>query len=280
MEQTYADLIPRIKTLQNKGINPGLVVILVGDDPSSQVYVRSKARRFKKLGLVSETIKLPADTSEAELLKLIDQYNHDSRFHGILVQMPVPPQIRSDVVIDAISPDKDVDGFHPENVGKLTSGNPRFVPCTPKGILRMLDYYDLSLAGKHVVVLGRSNIVGRPISILTSLKNDSGNATTTVCHSGTQDIVYFTKQADVVIAAIGRPEMVTGDYVKEGVVIIDVGINRIEDDSEKGYHLVGDVHADSVIPKSKAFTPVPGGVGLMTIAMLVENTVESAESLL
>ncbi len=275
--QVYNDLKPRIQQLQSKGIQPGLVVILVGDDPASHVYVRSKAKRFEKLGLVSETVLLPKDTSETELIQRINTFNQDPRFHGILVQMPVPPQIRADAVIQAIAPTKDVDGFHPENMGLLTTGHPRFIPCTPKGILRILKHYDISLSGKHVVVVGRSNIVGRPISILTSLKNDSGNATTTLCHSGTQNIPEFTRQADVIIAAIGQPNYITSDFVKKGAVLIDVGINRVPDDSEKGYHLVGDIDATSVSSLAKALTPVPGGVGPMTIAMLVENTVESAE---
>ncbi|NOZ75150.1 MAG: bifunctional 5,10-methylene-tetrahydrofolate dehydrogenase/5,10-methylene-tetrahydrofolate cyclohydrolase [FCB group bacterium] len=278
--QVYSDLEPRIKLLKRQGINPGLVVILLGDDPASQVYVRAKARRFQRLGLFSKTDFLPADTPETELIELIDSYNQDPLYHGILVQMPVPPHINSDAVIQAISPSKDVDGFHPENVGRLASGNPRFIPCTPKGILRILKHYEISLSGKHVVVIGRSNIVGRPMSILASLKNDTGNATTTLCHSGTRDIRHFTRQADVVIAAIGRSNYITGDFIKDGAIIIDVGVNRVADDSEKGYHLTGDVDADSVREKVRALTPVPGGVGPMTIAMLVENTVESAEALI
>ncbi|MFQ6613616.1 MAG: bifunctional 5,10-methylenetetrahydrofolate dehydrogenase/5,10-methenyltetrahydrofolate cyclohydrolase [Fidelibacterota bacterium] len=279
-EQVYSDLEPRLRRLQEHNINPGLVVILVGDDPASQVYVRSKARRFQKLGMLSKTELLPSDTPESELIRLIDRYNRDPQFHGILVQMPVPPHINQEAVIRAIAPHKDVDGFHPENVGLLTAGNPRFIPCTPKGILRILKQYDLSLSGKHVVIVGRSNIVGRPMSILASLKNNTGNATTTLCHSRTANIPRFTLQADVVIAAIGKPGFVTGDFIREGAIVIDVGVNRVPDESEKGYHLSGDVEAESVGKKAGAITPVPGGVGPMTIAMLVENTVESAEAYL
>ena len=191
--------------------------------------------------------------------------------------MPLPTHLNESVIIDALDPLKDVDGFHPENLGRLTAGRPRFVPCTPKGIMRILDFYKIDLSGKHVVVLGRSNIVGRPMSILTSLKETYSNATTTICHSGTTDIPYHTQQADILIAAIGVPEFVTSSHIKEGTVIIDVGINRVEDDSEKGYRLVGDVNFDSVNEKASAITPVPGGVGPMTIAMLMSNTVRATE---
>jgi methylenetetrahydrofolate dehydrogenase (NADP+)/methenyltetrahydrofolate cyclohydrolase len=201
----------------------------------------------------------------------------DNRFHGILVQLPLPKHIDEDTIISLINPVKDVDGFHPENVGYLTVGNPRFIPCTPKGIMRILSYYDVDLSGKHVVIIGRSNIVGRPVSILTSLKKSFSNATTTICHSGTQDIRYFTNQADVVVTAMGVPNFLDESFIKPGTVLIDVGINRVNDDSEKGYKLVGDIHAESVSEIAGALTPVPGGVGPMTIAMLVENTVEAAE---
>jgi len=193
--------------------------------------------------------------------------------------MPLPGHLNESVIIDAINPEKDVDGFHPDNLGRLTAGHPRFIPCTPKGIMRILEYYQLDPTGKHVVVLGRSNIVGRPISILMSLKQEFSNATTTICHSGTVDIPSFTRQADILIAAMGVPNFVKADYIKKDAVIIDVGINRVEDDSEKGYRLVGDVDFNGVSQKASAITPVPGGVGPMTIAMLVENTVEAAECL-
>jgi len=276
-QNVYKSLQTRIDSLKFSGCTPGLAVVLVGDDPASNVYVNSKTRRFNKLGLYSETIRLPANIGKDELLSQIQNLNSDDSFHGILVQMPLPTHLNESVIIDALDPLKDVDGFHPENLGRLTAGRPRFVPCTPKGIMRILDFYKIDLSGKHVVVLGRSNIVGRPMSILTSLKETYSNATTTICHSGTTDIPYHTQQADILIAAIGVPEFVTSSHIKEGTVIIDVGINRVEDDSEKGYRLVGDVNFDSVNEKASAITPVPGGVGPMTIAMLVENTVEAAK---
>jgi methylenetetrahydrofolate dehydrogenase (NADP+)/methenyltetrahydrofolate cyclohydrolase len=276
-QNVYKSLQTRIDSLKFSGCTPGLAVVLVGDDPASNVYVNSKTRHFNKLDLYSETIRLPANIGKDELLSQIQNLNSDDSFHGILVQMPLPTHLNESVIIDALDPLKDVDGFHPENLGRLTAGRPRFVPCTPKGIMRIMDFYKIDLSGKHVVVLGRSNIVGRPMSILTSLKETYSNATTTICHSGTTDIPYHTQQADILIAAIGVPEFVTSSHIKEGTVIIDVGINRVEDDSEKGYRLVGDVNFDSVNEKALAITPVPGGVGPMTIAMLVENTVEAAK---
>jgi len=273
----YEQLQPRIQNLISKGIIPGLAVVLVGDDPASQVYVRSKSRRFSNLELYSETIALPSDTSESDLISTIQKLNNDTKFHGILVQSPLPKHLDYNKILLEVDPNKDVDGFHPYNVGKLALGTPQFIPCTPKGVMRILDHYNIELKGKHVVVVGRSNIAGRPLSILTSLKTDSANATTTICHSGTPDIPAIAKQADVLIAAIGVPELIDNTYVKEGAVIIDVGINRVEDESEKGYKLVGDVNFESVQNLTSAITPVPGGVGPMTIAMLVENTVEAAD---
>jgi methylenetetrahydrofolate dehydrogenase (NADP+)/methenyltetrahydrofolate cyclohydrolase len=276
-QAVYADLESRIQALKERGVIPGLAVVLVGNDPASHIYVRSKTRRFAKLQLVSETVLLPEDTSETDLLRKIDELNRDSRYHGILVQLPLPVQIAPDRILEALDPRKDVDGFHPANVGRLTMGNPRFIPCTPKGILRLLRYYDVDLDGKHVVVVGRSNIVGRPMSILTSLKRSGANATTTLCHTGTINLKAYTRQADVIIAASGVPQLIDETYIQPGVVIIDVGINRVNDDTEKGYHLVGDVNQERVMGIAAAITPVPGGVGPMTIAMLVENTVEAAE---
>ena len=276
-QDVYNALQSRIDTLKSSGCTPGLAAVLVGDDPASNVYVNSKTRRFNKLGLFSESIRLPENISEDELLSKIKELNNDDRFHGILVQMPLPRHINESEIIESVDPLKDVDGFHPENLGRLTAGHPRFVPCTPKGIMRILEYYKIDPSGKHVVVLGRSNIVGRPVSILTSFKKSFSNATTTICHSGTKDIPYYSQQADILIAAIGVSEFVKADHIKDGAVIIDVGISRIEDDSEKGYKLVGDVDFDSVKDKASAITPVPGGVGPMTIAMLVENTVEAAK---
>ena len=274
----YKGLSERIHALREKGITPGLAVVLVGEDPASQVYVRSKTRTFKKLDLFTQTYRLPKDTSQDELLGLIAELNNDNSYHGILVQLPLPKHIESDKVINAIDPKKDVDGFHPENAGLLAIGRPRFIPCTPKGIMRILEQYKIDLNGKHVVVVGRSNIVGRPISILTSMKMDGANATTTICHSGTPNIQYHTKTADVIIVALGVPSFLDHEMIKKDAIVIDVGINRIDADNQKGYKLVGDADWQSIEKKASAATPVPGGVGPMTIAMLVENTVEAAEN--
>ena len=277
-EAVYENLLPRISKLKQNGITPGLAVILVGDDPASKVYVRSKERKFNKLELLSETFVLPSDIDENSLISKIHELNNDDRFHGILVQLPLPKHLDANKILFEMNPNKDVDGFHPVNIGKLASGIPQFIPCTPKGVMRIFEHYNIELSGKNVVVVGRSNIVGRPLSILTSLKTNYANATTTICHSGTPDIPKIAKQADVVIAAIGVPEMIDETYIKPGAVVIDVGINRVEDNSEKGYKLVGDVNFESVNGIASAITPVPGGVGPMTIAMLVENTVEAAEN--
>ena len=277
-ETVYTDLSIRVGSIIKKGVKPGLAAILVGDDPASNVYVRSKTKRFRSMGLHSDTITFHEDVSEDELLLTIDSLNHDKSFHGILVQFPLPEQINSQNIIRSILPEKDVDGFHPENVGLLTMGSPRFIPCTPKGIIRLLSQYEIELSGKHVVVIGRSNIVGRPVSILTSLKSSGANATSTICHSGTINIDDHTRCADVVITAMGSPNYLKGDMLKNGAVVIDVGINRIETGNDKGYKLIGDVQWDSIQDIASAATPVPGGVGPMTIAMLVENTVEAAES--
>ena len=277
-ETVYTDLSIRVGAIIKKGVKPGLAAILVGDDPASHVYVRSKTNRFRSMGLHSDTITFHEDVSEDELLLTIDSLNHDKSFHGILVQFPLPEQINSQNIIRSILPEKDVDGFHPENVGLLTMGSPRFIPCTPKGIIRLLSQYEIELSGKHVVVIGRSNIVGRPVSILTSLKSSGANATSTICHSGTINIDDHTRCADVVITAMGSPNYLKGNMLKNGAVVIDVGINRVETGNDKGYKLIGDVQWDSIQDIASAATPVPGGVGPMTIAMLVENTVEAAES--
>jgi len=274
----YDSLDQKIKSLRKNNIIPGLAVVLVGEDSASQVYVRSKTKTFNKLSLFTKTYRLPSASSERELLELIDDLNKNNLFHGILVQLPLPSHIDSDKVINRILPSKDVDGFHPENAGLLSIGKPRFIPCTPKGIMEILKYYKIKLDGKHVVVVGRSNIVGRPISILTSLKGENSNGTTTLCHSGTKDIGNHTKAADVVIVALGVPGFLKENMIKEGAVVIDVGINRVDDTSEKGYRLVGDVAWEEIYKKAAAITPVPGGVGPMTIAMLVQNTVEAAEN--
>ena len=273
----YESLAPRIITLKNNNIIPSLAAVLVGNNPASAVYVRSKERQFSNLKLHTKTFQLNQDSTELELLHLLDNLNHDDQYHGILIQLPLPRHIDAQKILWSINPRKDVDGFHPENAGLLAIGQPRYIPCTPKGIIKILEYENITLSGKHVVVIGRSNIVGRPISILTSLKEENSNGTTTLCHSGTLDMKRFTKQADVMIAALGRPNHITGDMLKPGAVVIDVGINRVNADNEKGYKLVGDVKWESIQGIASAATPVPGGIGPMTIAMLVENTVEAAE---
>ena len=277
-EHVYSQLKTRVDSLKKINIQPGLAAILVGSNPASKIYIKMKTKRFHSMGMKTETFKLSVDVKESHLLELIEKINNDPNFHGILVQLPLPKHIDSKSVINSIHPRKDVDGFHPENAGLLSIGTPRFIPCTPKGIMRMLEYYDISLHGKHVVVLGRSNIVGRPISILTSLKSKGSNATTTICHSGSENIEKHTREADVIIAALGVPNYLTKDMIKQDVIIMDVGINRIDDNSKKGYKIVGDACWEEVIQVSKAVTPVPGGVGPMTIAMLIENTIEAAEN--
>ena len=273
----YSSLESRISHLKDHGIVPGLAAVLVGNNPASEIYVKNKTKKFESLGLKTDVFRLEETVSEDELLSLISKLNTDSEFHGILVQLPLPKHIDSEKVLNAIFPTKDVDGFHPENAGLLSIGKPRFVPCTPKGIMFILKHFNIDLNGKHVVVIGRSNIVGRPISILASLK-ELGNATVTLCHSGTKDLKYFSKQADVLVAALGSPEFVDSSYIKEGACLVDVGINRIE--VEGNSKIVGDVNQDSVTGIASSLTPVPKGVGPMTIAMLVENTVLSAELLL
>lgn len=252
---------------------PGLVTILVGEDPASKVYVNMKIKACAEIGMHSKIEKLDASISETELLKIIDSYNNDPLFHGILVQLPLPKHIDEDKVIESINPEKDVDGFHPISVGKLVIGKDTFKSCTPYGIMELLKRYKIETKGKHVVVVGRSNIVGKPIANMLVQKEDGANAIVTVCHSAATDISFFTKQADILIAAVGRANLITKDMVKDGVVVIDVGINRIDDPiSKKGYKIVGDVEFDGVASKSSYITPVPGGVGPMTIAMLLSNT--------
>ena len=273
----YSSLEDRIAELKKHDIVPGLAAVLVGSNPASEIYVRNKTKKFEALGLKTELYRLDENVSEQELLSLIDKLNSDSEFHGILVQLPLPKHIDSEKVLNAIAPTKDVDGFHPENAGLLSIGKPRFIPCTPKGMMYILKHFNIDLNGKHVVVIGRSNIVGRPISILASLK-ELGNATVTLCHSGTKDLKCYSKQADVLVAALGSPEFVDASYIKEGACLLDVGINRIERDGKS--KIVGDVNQESVMGIASSLTPVPKGVGPMTIAMLVENTVLSAELLL
>jgi methylenetetrahydrofolate dehydrogenase (NADP+)/methenyltetrahydrofolate cyclohydrolase len=252
---------------------PGLAVVLVGEDPGSQVYVRNKEKGCRRVGYHHVTHRLPADTPEVEVLDLVQRLNADPAIDGILVQMPLPAHMDSDRVLAAVDPDKDVDGFHPYNLGLLVAGKPQTVACTPKGVLRLLEHYDIPVQGKRVAVVGRSVIVGRPMSLLLNLKGRLGDATVTMCHSRTPDLPAVTRQAEILVAALGVPEFLRREHVAPGAVVIDVGINRIEDPgSKKGWRLVGDVAAAEMVDHAAALTPVPGGVGPMTIAMLLENT--------
>ncbi len=276
-EEMQAEMMAEVEKLKAKGVTPGLSVVLVGEDPASKVYVRNKARTCKKMGIRSKQYNLDATASEEEVLDRVHKLNADDSVHGILVQMPLPKQIDEGKVINAISPDKDVDGFHPVNVGKMVVGEPGFLPCTPHGVQQLLLRSGIDLAGKHVVVVGRSNIVGKPVANILLQKKERANATVTVCHTGTSDIGSHTREADIIIAAAGRPNTVTVDMVKDGVVVVDVGVNRVDDASSKrGYKLVGDVDFDAVKEKAAAISPVPGGVGPMTITMLMHNTITSA----
>jgi len=258
-----------------KGV-PGLVAILIGDDPASELYVNSKSKACNEIGMKTVTEKRSADTSEKEVLSLIEYYNNNNEFHGILVQLPLPKHICEDRIIEAISPKKDVDGFHPISVGNLVIGKEAFRSCTPAGVQELLIRYNIETKGKHVVVLGRSNIVGKPIANILLQKKEHANSIVTVCHSAATDVSYYTRQADILIAAMGSPKFVKADMVKDGVAVIDVGINRVEDGTtKKGYRVVGDVDFDEVSKKAAYITPVPGGVGPMTIAMLLKNTFEA-----
>ncbi|MGD8306534.1 MAG: bifunctional methylenetetrahydrofolate dehydrogenase/methenyltetrahydrofolate cyclohydrolase FolD [Ignavibacteria bacterium] len=255
---------------------PGLVTILVGNDPASKIYVNSKGKACKEIGMLSKIEEIPATISEVELLGLVESYNNNPDYHGILVQLPLPEHINEDKIIEAILPEKDVDGFHPISIGKLVIGKDTFRSCTPAGIQELLIRYKIETKGKHIVVLGRSNIVGKPIANIMLQKQDHANSIVTICHSAAPDVSLFTKQADILIAAIGVPEFVKANMVKDDVVVIDVGINRVEDSSKsKGYRIVGDVAFDEVSKKASYITPVPGGVGPMTIAMLLKNTYKS-----
>jgi methylenetetrahydrofolate dehydrogenase (NADP+)/methenyltetrahydrofolate cyclohydrolase len=256
---------------EKTGIVPGLAVILVGEDPASQVYVGRKAKACAEVGFLSREYKLSADTSEAKLLNLISELNADKVIHGILVQLPLPQHIHTNKIIAAIDPQKDVDGFHPYNVGGLVSGDPLFVPCTPRGIMELISHTGTELSGKEAVVVGRSNIVGKPMALLLLAQH----ATVTICHSRTKDLPAVTRRADVLIAAVGKPEMIKANMIKEGAVVIDVGVNRLESGK-----LVGDVAFNEVAPKASYITPVPGGVGPMTIAMLMKNTLDAARNML
>jgi len=271
------ELKVEIAELRDKGVTPGLAAVLVGDNPASQTYVRSKEKACERVGVYSDVRRLPADLPEEDLIALVEELNNDPKIHGILVQLPLPGHIDEGKVLLKINPDKDVDGFHPVNVGKMVVGEPGFLPCTPHGIQMLLIRSGIETKGKHVVVVGRSNIVGKPIANILLQKKEGANAVVTVVHTAAPDMSYFTRQADILIVAAGRPEMITADMVKEGVVVIDVGINRVDDPSrERGYRLTGDVDFAGVSEKASHITPVPGGVGPMTITMLLHNTVESA----
>jgi len=277
-EQMRADLSVEIEKLKAQGTTPGLAVVLVGEDPASQVYVRMKGKACEKLGMHSETIKLPENTSEAELLSVIDRLNKDPKIHGFLVQLPLPKQIDEQPVLLSILPEKDVDGFHPVNVGKVAIGDPTgFRPATPYGVQQMLIRCGATIEGAHVVIMGRSNLVGRPLAALLTQKAKGANATVTMCHSRTKNIAEFARQADILVAAMGMPEFVGADMIKPGAIVIDVGTSRVDDPSaEKGYRIAGDVDFNAVLEVASAVTPVPGGVGPMTITMLLYNTVQAA----
>ena len=268
-----ADGVSRLKA--EKGVVPGLAVILVGDNPASVSYVTAKEKACREAGMLSREVRLGAETTEPELLDLVKALNEDPAIHGVLVQLPLPKHISEKAVIDAIAPEKDVDGFTPVNVGRMIIGDDCFLPCTPHGIIKLIEFAGMDIRGKHAVVIGRSNIVGKPVAALLSRRET--NATVTLCHTGTRDLAHFTRDADIVVVAAGRPGTLTGDMLKEGAVVIDVGVNRIPDASRpKGFRLVGDADFESCAAVAGAITPVPGGVGPMTITMLLWNTLQAA----
>ena len=273
-----AELKAKVAKLKEDGIVPGLAVVLVGEDPASKSYVTAKERACEEIGIYSDDNRLDADTSQEKLMALVNKLNNDPKINGILVQLPLPKHLNESEVLLAIDPNKDVDGFHPINVGKMVVGEKAFLPCTPHGIIQLLFRNDVKIEGAQVVIVGRSNIVGKPVANMLIQKNATGNATVTVCHTRTKNLTDHTRRADIVIAAAGRPNTVTADMIKDGAVVIDVGVNRVEDATRKrGYRLVGDVDFEAVKEKASLITPVPGGVGPMTITMLLYNTVESAE---
>lgn len=268
----------QIRVLHSKGIHPRLTAILVGEDPASKVYIRNKEQACLQAGLDHETLRLPTETTENDLLTHIRRLNADPAVSGILVQLPLPKTIQESAIIEAIEPRKDVDCFHPENIGRLMTGEARFLPCTPAGVVELLVREGIPTDGRHVVIVGRSNIVGKPLANMLIQKSPRGNATVTLCHTATLDLGYFTRQADILIVAVGKPERITGEMIKPGAVVIDVGINRINDTSApSGFRLCGDVHFESAARVASAITPVPGGVGPMTIVMLLHNTLKAAE---
>ncbi len=277
--QVYAELRERLRRLQERGIVPGLAMVRVGQDPASVSYMKQKEKSCQEVGIRSETIVFPEDTPETRLLEEIQRLNTDPKFHGIIVQLPLPRHIDARKVIEAIDPKKDVDCFHPANVGKLFIGEPYLLPCTPHGVWQTLLRSGYSPEGKHVVICGRSNINGKPLFAILIQKKAGANATVTVCHTGTPNLAYFTRQADILIAAMGAPRAITADMVREGAVVIDVGVNRVPDPTKKsGFRLVGDTDFEALVEKVEAITPVPGGVGPMTVAMLLWNTVTACEA--
>ena len=272
------ELKEKVKEIKaKKGITPGLAMVRVGEDPGSVSYVSAKSKASDELGIYSETIVYPIDTTEEEVLAKVEELNKDPKFHGILVQLPLPKHIDSDKILNTIDPRKDVDGFHPVNVGRLLIGEPYFMPCTPHGVQELLIRSGNSPEGKHVVICGRSNIVGKPVMAILMQKKKGANATVTVVHTGTKDMASITRQADILIAAMGRPKAITADMVKEGVVVIDVGVNQVGTTAEGKRILVGDSDFEAIKEKAKAITPVPGGVGPMTVTMLMTNTVRAAD---
>lgn len=277
--RTRAEIAAGVAELKaSRGVTPGLAVILVGDNPASVSYVTAKEKACREAGMYSREIRLPSETPEVDLVKLVRELNEDPAIHGILVQLPLPKGISEQAVIDAISVEKDVDGFTPENVGRMVIGEKCFIPCTPHGILKLIEFSGMDISGKHAVVIGRSNIVGKPVALLLARKGAHANATVTLCHTGTKDVAAFTKTADVVVVAAGRPNTLTGDMLKPGAVVIDVGVNRVPDATRpKGFRLCGDADFESCAEVASAITPVPGGVGPMTITMLLWNTLESAK---
>ncbi|MFA6472841.1 MAG: bifunctional methylenetetrahydrofolate dehydrogenase/methenyltetrahydrofolate cyclohydrolase FolD [Candidatus Latescibacterota bacterium] len=276
-QEMQEEMKAQVDELKNIGIAPGLAVILIGDDPASRIYVRNKEKACERTGIYSDVYRLPASTSERDIIALVDELNHNRSIHGILIQLPLPGHIDEGKMIMKIDPDKDVDGLHPVNVGKMVIGKPSFLPCTPLGCKVLLERCGIETNGKHMVILGRSNSVGKPLANIMLQKSSGANAIVTVCHSATKNLSYYTLQADILVAAVGRPHLVTADMVKEGVVVIDVGINRIDDPSLiSGNRLVGDVDFEAVSKKASAITPVPGGVGPMTVTMLMHNTIQSA----
>ncbi len=277
-EEIRAELKQKVDELRGKGITPALALVRVGEDPASVSYVSGKTKASEELGIYSDTTVLPEDASEEQLLKKVAELNNDPKFHGILVQLPLPKHIDADKVLNAIDPRKDVDGFHPVNVGKLLIGEPFFMPCTPHGVQELLVRSGNDPAGKHVVVCGRSNIVGKPVLAILIQKKKGANATVTMVHTGTKNMAEVVQLGDIVVAAMGSPKAITADMVKDGAVVIDVGVNRVPDATKKsGFRLVGDVDFDAISQKAKAITPVPGGVGPMTVTMLMVNTVTAAE---